>query len=76
MNSTTRITAAFICLAMGVGGYANALEREGNPAEEPKKFEIYDPKMFDRSANIDNKWMPMKPGMRMVYEGTTVEDDG
>jgi hypothetical protein len=31
---------------------------------------------FDNSTKIDNPWQPMKPGMRYVYEGTTVEDDG
>ena len=31
---------------------------------------------FDKSTVIDNPWQPMKPGMRYVYEGTTVEDDG
>jgi hypothetical protein len=33
-----------------------------------------DPKNFDRPTVIDNKWMPMKPGMRHVYEGFCVED--
>jgi hypothetical protein len=36
----------------------------------------FDPNNFDRSTQIDNPFMPMKPGMRFVYEGTTVEDDG
>ncbi len=76
MNTTSRITTAFICIAMGIGGSANALERVGERAEHLRNFEIYDPNMFDRSTNIDNKWLPMKPGMRLVYVGTTVEDDG
>ncbi len=41
-----------------------------------KKFEDFDPKSFGNSANIDNAWMPLKPGTRYTYEGTTVEDDG
>ena len=41
-----------------------------------KEFEDFDPNNFDRPTNIDNQWMPLKPGMRFVYEGTTVEDDG
>lgn len=31
---------------------------------------------FNRSTQIDNKWFPLKPGTRLVYEGTTIEDDG
>jgi hypothetical protein len=41
-----------------------------------KNFEDFDPNNFDRSTQIDNEWMPLKPGMRYVYEGTTIEDDG
>jgi len=43
-------------------------------AEKP--FEDFDSANFDDSTEIDNEWMPLKPGTRLVYEGTTVEDDG
>lgn len=41
-----------------------------------KNFEDFNAKNFDRPVQIDNKWMPLKPGTRYVYEGTTIEDDG
>ena len=41
-----------------------------------KKVEDFDANKFDRSTQIDNQWLPLKPGTRYVYEGTTVEDDG
>lgn len=47
---------------------------DSTPAE--KDFEDFDPNNFDRSIPIDNEWIPMTPGTRFVYEGTTVEDDG
>jgi hypothetical protein len=28
---------------------------------------------FDRSTAITNKWLPMKPGTQLVFEGTTIE---
>jgi hypothetical protein len=31
---------------------------------------------FSRPTAIDNKWAPMKPGTRWIYEGKSVEDDG
>src|SRR3954447_10392748 len=31
---------------------------------------------FDNSTAIDNKWAPMKPGIRWIYEGKSQEDDG
>lgn len=33
----------------------------------------FDPKNFDRSTTIDNKWFPLKPGTQFVYTGSTNE---
>jgi hypothetical protein len=40
------------------------------------KFEDFDANNFGNSAQITNEWMPLKPGTRYTYEGTTIEDDG
>jgi len=45
-------------------------------ATSEKQFEDIDPKNFTNPTNIDNKWMPLTPGTRFVYKGTTIEDDG
>jgi hypothetical protein len=34
----------------------------------------FDPASFARSATVDNKWFPLRPGTVLVYEGSTVED--
>lgn len=52
-----------------------ATETETTEATEGN-FEVLDPENFSDSTRIDNPWMPMKPGTRYVYEGTTIEDDG
>jgi uncharacterized protein YbaA (DUF1428 family) len=39
-----------------------------------KVFDDFDPTNFDRSTNIDNEWLPLKPGTQWVYEGATTED--
>jgi hypothetical protein len=44
---------------------------EGEAAEI--EFADFDPNNFDRSANIDNEWLPLQPGTQWVYEGVTVE---
>jgi hypothetical protein len=31
---------------------------------------------FDRPTVIDNEWMPLKPGTRWTWEGTTVDEEG
>ncbi len=39
-------------------------------------FEDFDANTFGNSSKITNEWLPLKPGMRYIYEGTSVEDDG
>ncbi|MGH7490997.1 MAG: hypothetical protein ACREOO_01245 [bacterium] len=51
-------------------------ENKTDGAAAEKKFEDFDPNGFARSTQIDNAYMPLKPGTRYVYEGNTVEDDG
>ncbi len=42
-----------------------------------QKLENFNLNNFDEhSININNKWLPMTPGTRLVYEGTTVGNDG
>lgn len=39
-----------------------------------KEWEDFDRINFECPITINNEWMPLKPGTRFVYEGTTVED--
>lgn len=43
---------------------------------QEKKYEDFGASQFTNSTQIDNKWMPMRPGTRYTYDGTTIEDDG
>src|SRR5207249_10915614 len=64
---TFRLLVAFICVGLS----------SGVVLAQDKKLEAFDPKSFDgRSISIDNEWFPLKPGTRLVYTGTTIEDDG
>ncbi len=68
------VVRALVCGASLVllAGSAVAQKKATAPAIEP-----FDKAQFDsRSTTIDNPWLPMKPGMRYVYEGTTSKDDG
>ncbi len=40
------------------------------------QLEPFDASKFADSTDINNPWMPLVPGMRFVYEGSTVRDDG
>ena len=55
---------------------ASTAENLAANAMAEKKFEDFDANNFTQPTQIGNQWMPMKPGTRYVYEGTTVEDDG
>ena len=55
-------------------GWAAAQDKAAAPTPA---LEAFDRAEFnERSTTIDHPFMPMKPGMRYVYEGTTVKDNG
>ena len=37
-------------------------------------FSSFDSNNFDKSTNVDNEWMPLKPGTQLVFEGETIEN--
>ncbi len=84
--STSLLWALLVaCTCLGpFGGCTKAQESTTSTKAETrsdrqpseKKSEEFNPKNFSDSSRIDNQWMPMKPGTRLVYEGTTFEDDG
>lgn len=46
-------------------------------SESGQSWETFDPSNFDENSyKITNEWMPMIPGTRYVYGGTTVTDEG
>jgi hypothetical protein len=68
----TAVSAA-CCLFLSSG---LALGQSGRSDSSAPGLQSVDASRFSHPTNIDNKWMPMKPGMQWVYEGTSVEDDG
>ena len=72
-RSAVALAAAFTLLA------ACTRAQGGKTAEERReqpKLEAFDAATFRQSIPIVNEWMPLKPGTRFTYEGTTIEDDG
>jgi hypothetical protein len=49
---------------------------DAEPSLQEQQVEALDTTRFTRSTRIDNPWLPLTPGTRFVYEGTSVEDDG
>jgi hypothetical protein len=46
-----------------------------NPTDAAQ-FPEFAASKFDRSAVIDNEWLPMKSGAKWVYEGKALDDEG
>src|SRR6059036_2573944 len=67
--------AAVMCTGLLVCG-GEAQDRPPGGGSPGQPFETFDATRFVRPTVIDNAWMPLKPGTRFIYEGTSVEDDG
>ncbi len=56
-------------LVLGLGVAVTAAKAQKGPVME------LDPAKFDQSStNINNDWWPLKPGIRLTYEGYTIDD--
>ena len=55
--------------------FISACGSQPNP-EATAEFKDFDANDFDHPTDINNKWMPMRPGTQWVYEGTAVDEDG
>ncbi len=70
-------TLGFLVVASAVwNGCAGAQDRKTAGGTSTPRLPDLEVGSFDRSTQIDNPWMPLKPGTRFVYDGTTIEDDG
>jgi hypothetical protein len=45
-------------------------------ADGNSKYENFNPAKFHHSTTIDNEWFPLKPGMRYVWDGMNVDEEG
>ena len=62
MLATSAMVASFASSVLAVDGRTDLLQ--------------VDAKNFSRPTIIDNKYMPLKPGLQKVYEGWTINDEG
>jgi hypothetical protein len=78
MSEIARRAFAFSSTVLWAGLFiaCAAQENRTGGAVTGQPLESFDASQFGRSHQIDNPWMPLKPGTRFVYEGTTIEDDG
>jgi hypothetical protein len=71
------ISRSIACLSIVLSaGCARGQETTPAASTGDAQFETVDTSSFGQSALVSNEWMPLKPGTKFVYEGTTIEDDG
>jgi hypothetical protein len=74
-----RTAVSLIALSWGVlSACGGSPERKtaSQAQQAAPQMEALDSTRFATSTRIDNAWLPLTPGTRFVYEGTSVEDDG
>src|SRR5262245_7650578 len=65
---TQTILVAFACL--GLSSSATVAQKNNQTSATPERtFENLDRNNFERSASINNKWFPLKPGTQYAYSG-------
>ena len=73
---------ALVALFAGASGESDGKSAKEAPKAAAERAAVVEPwenfqaENFENPTQIDNPWMPMKPGTRLVYEGQSVEDDG
>jgi hypothetical protein len=82
-----RIYIAIICVTLVVlpavvaCGTRSANQSAQNGSERTQAepltgtAEDFDRAQFDNPTSIDNKWLPLKPGTQLVYEGSAIVDE-
>ena len=75
-----RLIAAFLATLLlgmaGCGGTQTAQTTTHGGEIKQQSTEPFDPANFDRSTVIDNQWLPLKPGTRLVWDGTWIDAEG
>jgi hypothetical protein len=51
-------------------------ESKSDTKTPEKSWEDFDLNNFTNPTKIDNEWMPLKPGTRFTWDGTTIDDEG
>jgi hypothetical protein len=65
--------SALLARPAAAAGAASPRAAGARGANQERDLLEIDPKKFSRPTAVDNKWMPLTPGKRLVYEGSTVE---
>jgi hypothetical protein len=72
-----RRSACVLAVAAVVGLFASGCGASPRHEAAPTtrvSAKVFDPANFDRSATVDNEWLPLRPGTQLVFVGSTKEE--
>lgn len=77
-TAATLAAVSWAGLFTACGGAQDRKADVGSAAQQAQapQMEPLDSARFTRSTQITNPWLPLSPGTRFTYEGTSLEDDG
>lgn len=75
-NGARTVSSLVIATVVVLSGCGKAPDARTDTTVSQASLPEFDPGSFVRPTQIDNRYMPLVPGTRFVYEGTTIEDDG
>jgi hypothetical protein len=71
------ISLLTMLLAVACGAQRGSTE-DGSEQSQPKPLtgsaEDFERAQFDDPTHIDNRWLPLRPGTQLVYEGSAIDD--
>ena len=68
------VGAAIMAVLIASGCGASPQQRAASST--PVSAKVFDPANFDRMAKVDNEWLPLIPGTRLFFAGSTKEETG
>jgi hypothetical protein len=68
------VLAAAAVVALFVSGCGASPQHQAATATRVSA-KVFDPANFDRSATVDNEWLPLRPGTQLVFVGSTKEEN-
>ncbi|HEY8218174.1 MAG TPA: hypothetical protein VIH82_13640, partial [Acidimicrobiia bacterium] len=66
------VTAAVLVASLGNAGLASA----GAPRASDADLEDFNPSSFPAVVRVDNQWLPLTPGTRLVFQGKANRGQG
>jgi hypothetical protein len=73
VGRSARALTAVAVVSLFASGCGAGSQHEAAPSTRVSA-KVFDPANFDRSARVDNEWLPLTPGTQLIFAGSTKEE--